>query len=416
MNRLLPLFIGFRYSRSKRRQFFISFMSLTSMLGIALGVTVLITVLSVMNGFDEEIEHRIFSLAPHILITTENFTSEKLHTVENAVKKISQVTGAAPYFTGRGLIKLRGDLKPLLIQGIDYKREPSVSNINSRLIGGKLSSLIEGKFNVMISAQMAGDLGIFIGDQIIVMVPTMNISPFGATPRYKRFTVNAIFSTKGGLGFESSYAYINIKDAQKLFVSPNTVTGLRLQTTSLYIAPKVTSLVRKRLSDDYYVWDWTSSYGSHLKAIKLEKTMMLLILVLLIVIAIFNLVSSLVMLVNEKQSDIAILRTMGAKPSTILSIFIVQGSMIGIIGTALGVIGGIALATHVSGFVDLLLHVTQLKKVLTSVYLVEHLPSKVLYSDLGIICSISLVFSFLATIYPAWRASRLHPVQTLKYE
>jgi lipoprotein-releasing system permease protein len=416
MNKLLPFYIGLRYSKSKKRQFFISFISFISMSGIALGVCVLITVLSVMNGFDEEIEQRVFDLAPQIVIQNDKLTYEKMDEVKRDVSKYSDVVGVAPYVNGKGLVRFEDTIKPILVNGIVPKEEKFVSALNKKLIVGNLEQLTEKEFKIIIGDKLASELNVTIGDKLTILVPHVSVNPIGAFPRYKRFTITGVFSSDGWLGYDSYSVYVHINDAKTLFNLSDNISGIRIKTKSLYLAPKVTKLLENELSDDFSIVDWTNQFGSYLKAVKLEKTMMLLILVLLIVIAAFNLIASLVMLVNEKQADIAILRTIGAKPRTILSIFIIQGSMVGLVGTGIGTILGIFLANHVSEAVEFILYFTNLKNVLSSVYLVDSLPSKILYSDLIIICCISLSLSFLATIYPAFRASKLHPALTLRYE
>ncbi len=416
MRKLFPLYLGFRYSCSKKHQMFISFIGIVSMMGIALGVTVLVTVLSVMNGFNEEMEQQVFKMAPHILISNADFTNDRQNEIISEVMDANGVNTYAPYILEYGLLKTATALKPVMVHGVEPKLEDKLSKISEKLISGNLSDLIKGSYKILLSTRVGNDYGLVEGDKVLLMVPSMKVSPIGITPRYKRFIISGFFETSDGLGLDSSYAMVNISDAQLLFQYDTRVSGIRLQTTSLYKAPLIAQTLRLKLPRDYYVTDWTMQYGSHLKAVKLEKTMMLLILSLLIVIAVFNLVSSLVMIVNEKQADIAILRTMGAKSRTILQIFIVQGSFIGLVGTIFGLIGGVLLSYNATAVVDFILQFTDLDGLLTTVYRVDHFPSKIMINDLILVCIVALMFSFVATIYPAYRASKLNPVDTLRYE
>ncbi len=411
----IALYIGLRYTRAKRRNHFISFISLTSMIGIALGVAVLITVLSVMNGFDQEIRSRIFGMANHITISTLNGRLRHWQTVADQVN-YPGVVASAPFVSGQGLLLNRGLNHPSMITGIDPAQEPKVSVIAQKMIAGHFNDLQPGRFGILIGEQLAQSLGLDVGDKVTLLIPSATVTPLGVMPRYKPFTVVGIFKVGNGFGFDSDFGYINIKDAQILFQLGNAVSGLRLKLTDLYLAPKLTQTIAQKLPSDYVVSNWTYDFGSLFHAVQLEKTMMFLILLLLIAVAAFNLVSTLVMVVTDKQADIAILRTLGATPRTILAIFMVQGSVVGFVGTFLGLMGGITLALNVTQLVNWIQKVFHVQLLSSNVYYVNFLPSQLLWSDVWHICVAALLMSLVATLYPAWRAARTQPAEALRYE
>lgn len=420
MYRPLALYIGLRYIRAKRSQHFISFISLTSMLGIALGVAVLITVLSVMNGFDDEIHQHFFGLTPEI--TVSSFT-EKMLNWEKWSKKIKQyadvksdVKGVAPYIGGEGLLTYNGQTLPAAILGIEPNQEKTISQLSSKIIAGRFELLNKHRFGIILGRSQAMSLGVWLGDKVTVMIPQVNMTLAGAIPRFKRFDVIGIFSAGPGFGFDRELSFINLKDAQKLFQMGNAVTGLRLKIAEPYSAPLVGMKLAQQLPPTFQVSDWTDSFGAYFKAVKMEKTMMFLILTLIIGVAAFNLVSSLVMLVNDKQSEIAILRTIGALPSTIMQIFMVQGSLIGLLGVGLGLAGGLLLSYNATAIVNWLQNVLQVQWLSSNVYFVDFLPSRLEWTDVGKVCGMAFILSFVATLYPAWQASRIQPAEALRYE
>lgn len=417
MFRPIALYIGLRYTRAKRRNHFISFISLTSMIGIALGVMVLITVLSVMNGFDNAIRDRIFNMATQIAITATN--GQPLTQIAPLTQKISQqadVIASAPYVSGQGMLVDQGQPHPIMITGVLPALEKNVSEIPHKIVEGNFN-LEPGHYNIVLGEELALGLGIQIGDKVNIITPSVSLTPVGIIPRFKTFTVSGIFRVGRSFGFESSMAYIALKDAQTLFQLDQGVTGLRLKLNDLYAAPSVSSALNKALPPTYTVTDWTSTFGSLMYAISLEKRMMFFILLLLIAISAFNLVSSLMMVVTDKQSDIAILRTLGATPGIILSIFMVQGCVIGFSGTLLGLIGGIALASQVSNILNFIEHIFHVQLLASNVYFfVDKLPSKIETTDIIHICLAALGMSLLATIYPALKAARTLPAEALRYE
>jgi len=417
MFRPASLFIGLRYTRAKKRNHFISFISLMSMVGIALGVLVLITVLSVMNGFDREIQRQVFSMVPPVTVSTPEGRLAQWEAGRQLLLKNPQIRGVAPFVAGQGLLTHSGVVQPVSVSGIIPSLEKNMTALNQDMIEGRLDLLTPGRFGIILGAELASHLSLMVGDSVVLMIPEATLSPAGAEPRFKRFTVVGIFDAGNGFGFDSQLAFINMVDAQKLFQFKSNVTGLHLKIDNVYAAPQLTHQLIQQLGEAARVTDWTDQFGEFFHAVSLEKTMMFFILMLIVGVAVFNLVSTLVMVVNEKQSDIAILRTFGATPSMIMRIFIVQGAIIGVTGTLLGVLGGIALATHVTVLVDGIERLFHVELLTSSVYFgLTHLPSQLQWLDVIKISIVALLLSFSATIYPAYRASRIEPAEALRYE
>lgn len=416
MFRPLVLCIGLRYTRAKRHNHFISFIATSSMIGIALGVAVLITVLSVMNGFDEQIKNRFFSLAPQVTVSNLKNSVPDWQQLSQRVREHPQVLAAAPYVGGQGLLARDEYNSPVILSGILPEEEAQVSLIKQLMEKGRLSDLKAGDFNILLGRTLAQRLLVEVGDKIRVMVPKATVSPFGLHPQFKVFTVKGIFHAGSGFGFDNQFAFMHLEDAQKLFLLGNNVSGLRLKLRDVFAAPMVAMDVERMLKADYQVGDWTQQFGAFFKAIKMEKNMMFLILLLIIAVAAFNLVSSLVMVVTDKQSDIAILRTLGALPSTILKIFMLQGCIVGFVGTALGVLGGLLMAKNATAIATTLQNILHVQILSKSVYFVDYLPSKVDWTDVTLVCLLALVMSFFAALYPAWRAARTQPAEALRYD
>lgn len=416
MFRPIAIFIGLRYTRAKRRNHFISFISLASMLSIALGVTVLITVLSVMNGFDEQIRSRIFGMAEQVTATSVGSTLANWQALQKNLEKRAEIFAAAPFVAGTGILTHLGQVQPALIKGILPEQEKKVSILGQKMTQGHLQDLQANRFNVVLGEQLAANLGLQVGDRVTVLIPQASISPLGIMPRFKRFTVSGIFSIGNGVGYDSNLAFIHLQDGQRLFQLGELVSGLRLKLKNLYAAPAESQQLGEAFAGQYIFSNWTDQYGSLFQAIKMEKTMIFFILLLIIAVAAFNLVSTLVMVVTEKQADIAILRTLGASPRMIMAVFMVQGTVIGLVGTLLGLIGGIELALHATYLVAWIEKSFHVQLLTSNVYYVNYLPSKLEVKDVIKICTASLSMSLLATLYPAWRAAKVQPAEALRYE
>lgn len=410
----LPLFIGLRYTRAHNRSHFVSFISLSSMLGIGLGVMVLITVLSVMNGFDEEIHKRFFGMAPEITVNSREDKLTDWQTLDNQLKQLPGVVGTAPYVGVQGLIMHDGQTTPVILTGIVPSLEQSINHLQKKIILGTMSDL--SHFGIVLGSGLAESLGVMIGDTVSVMIPQATVTPAGVEPRFKRFTVKAIFSAGTGFNFDSKMAFIDLPDAQKLMQYGDAVSGIKLKLEDIYQAPALSKTIADDLGDSYQVGNWTDQFGAFFHAVKMEKTMMFLILLLIIAVAAFNLVSSLVMVVNDKQAEIAILRTIGATPRQILSIFIVQGMMVGLVGTLIGLVLGLLLADNATALVRWIQSYFDIQVLSSNVYFVDYLPSKIMAKDVIEVCLIALLMSFIATIYPAWRASKTVIAEALHYE
>lgn len=414
----LTLYIGLRYTRARKKNHFVSFISLSSMLGIALGVTVLITVLSVMNGFDDEIHNRFFGMAPEI--TVSDVTNE-LANWQQLSKKIEQFEGVkavAPFVGGQGLITFNGQVVPIVISGVLPEAEKGVTDLKEKMIIGSPDNLND--FGIILGKSLANKLGVMVGEKVTIMIPKTTMSIAGMIPRYKRFKLVGVFSAGTGFNFDSKLGFINMYDAQKLFQMGDKVSGLKLKINNVYQAPQLSYDIVSKLNleteQELQAGNWTQQFGAFFKAVKMEKTMMFLILLLIIAVAAFNLVSSLVMVVNDKQAEIAIMRTLGMTPRQVLLIFMTQGLFVGLIGTVLGLTGGILLAYNVTEIVNWLQQVLNTQVLSSNVYFVDYLPSKILTHDIVQICVAAMLMSFIATIYPAWRASKTQIAEALHYE
>jgi lipoprotein-releasing system permease protein len=416
MFRPAALFIGLRYTRAKRRNHFISFISLASMIGIALGVAVLITVLSVMNGFDREIKSRVFGMVPAITVSSNTGFVADWQNLQRIIKQQPNIIASAPFVTGEVLLNYGGSVQPALLTGILSDEEKNIYSLSEKMVQGKLSDLQSGKFGIVLGQTLANQLGATLGDKITVVTPQVSLSPAGVMPRYKRFTVVGIFHAGTGFGFDKGLSFSQLNDAQKVMGLGANGSGLHVKINDVYAAPRIAQQLMYQFSSNASVTTWADQFGEFFHAVQLEKTMMFFILLLIVAVAAFSLVSTLVMVVSEKESDIAILRTFGATPRTIMSIFIVQGALVGIIGTFLGVVGGVLLAWNAPNIVSGIEHLFHVQFLSSNVYFVNELPSEIELSDVIKIGLASLIMSLLATIYPAWRAAKMDPVESLRYE
>ncbi|KPQ30356.1 MAG: lipoprotein-releasing system permease protein [Marinobacter excellens HL-55] len=414
MFRPLSFYIGLRYTAAKRRNHFISFISLTSMLGLMLGVAVLIIVLSVMNGFDRELKQRILGMVPHATIQGASGPLEDWEEIDRRVQEHPRVLAAAPFIQGQGMVTGGGDVRGVMLNGILPEEEASVSIIENHFIEGDLGQLKSGEFGIIIGRLMASSLRLQVGDKLTVVLPEASVTPAGVLPRLKRFTVKGIFSV--GAELDGNYALIHMDDAARLMRTGGRAEGVRLLVDDLFAAPRVVNQVAQDLGGRYYVSDWTRTHGNLFQAIRMEKTMIGLLLMFIVAVAAFNIVSTLVMVVTDKTADIAILRTMGATPGRVMRIFIIQGAVIGVFGTLMGTALGILGALNISAFIAWLENLLGHQFLSSDVYFISYLPSQLQWSDVAVISSAGLVLSLLATIYPAWRASRIEPAEALRYE
>lgn len=414
MFRPLELFIGLRYTRAKRRNHFISFISMTSMLGIAVGVTALITVLSVMNGFEKELRARMLGMISHATVSGigEDFRDWQ-GAVDKAIKH-PHVVGAAPYVEREAMVQgMR--VSGALLRGIAPEREGTVSELVERMSPGAVASLKPGAFNIVLGSELAAFLGVVAGDQVTVYAPQLNVTPAGVLPTLKRFTVTGIFSA-GMNQYDRGLAVIHLSDAQRLYRMGEGVTGVRLKLDDMFLGRKVARELADELGEFYSVRDWTQENANFFAAVQMEKTVMFIILLLIVAVAAFNIISTLIMVVTDKQADIAILRTLGLSPASVMGVFVVQGTIIGVVGTVLGVIGGVLLALNVERLVPMLEQLIGRQFLSADIYYISELPSELLWSDVTTIALSSFVLCALATIYPALRAARTQPAEALRYE
>lgn len=409
----LSLYVGLRYTAAKRRNHFISFISLTSMIGLMLGIAVLIIVLSVMNGFDRELKQRILGMVPHAVIQGDDLLDD-WQQVDDVVSRHPSVIAAAPFIQGQGMVTGGGNVRGVAINGILPEQESSVSIIENHMIEGKLGDLRSGEFGIIVGKMLASSLRLQIGDRLTVVLPEASVTPAGVLPRLKRFTVKGIFSV--GAELDGNYTLVHMDDASKLMRTNGKAQGVRLLVDDLFKAPRVAEEAARDLGGRHYVSDWTRTHGNLFQAIRMEKTMIGLLLMFIVAVAAFNIVSTLVMVVTDKTADIAILRTMGATPGRIMRIFIVQGAVIGVLGTIVGTTLGILGAIYISDIISWIEAIRGSQFLNADVYFISYLPSQLQWEDVYIISGAGMAMSLLATVYPAWRASRVDPAEALRYE
>ena len=410
----IPVAIGLRYLRAKRRNGFISFISLASIAGIALGVTALITTLAVMSGFQREIRDRMLQMAAHATVSAYGEPLTDWQTAVNQAIADKRVAGAAPYIEKEALLSGARN-QPAMVRGVLPDQEGKVSVLAEKMVQGRLDSLAPGSFNIVLGKELALWLGVGIGDSVVMTTTDFRSTPLGAVPQLKRFTVSGIFEA-GYNDFDKGLAVANMHDMQRLLRMGEGVTGVRLRLHDMDQAWDVARDLAVSLGGPFRVSDWTSENANMFRALKMEKTIMAILLSLIIAMGAFNLVSSQVMLVTDKQADIAILRTLGLTPRGVMQVFVVQGTLIGVIGTVIGVIGGIVLTLNLEHILKAIEAVLGVQLLPEDVYYITGLPTDLQSSDVMIIAAVALVMAFLATIYPAWRAARTAPAEALRYE
>lgn len=415
MFRPLSIFIGSRYTRAKRRNHFISFISLTSMIGLSLGVLAMIMVLSVMNGFQREMSNRILGMVPHAVIAGDGQPVDDWQALAEQLRMHPGVVGSAPITQLEGMLSFKGSMQPIEIKGIDPQAEGQVSILGSKLVAGSLDDLKPGESGVIIGLMTARRFGLKMGDKLTLIVPELSDTPGGVTPRMQRLNVVGVF--KVGAELDGSLGMIHRADAARILRwQPHQVEGVRVKLADLYQAPAITAELVASVGDGYRGEDWSLTQGSLFSAMKMEKTMIGLLLLLIVAVAAFNIIATLIMVVADKRADIAILRTLGMTPRQIMAIFMVQGSIIGLTGTLIGTVLGILGALNVSALVTWLERVSGQHIFSSDVYFISTLPSELRLEDVLLVTLAALMLSFLATLYPAWRAAQTQPAEALRYE
>src|SRR5258708_7959253 len=413
MFRPLQLFIGLRYTRAKRRNHFISFISAVSMLGIAVGVMALIAVMSVMNGFQGDLQERILGMVSHATIQSVGDSIANWQGTLQQAQADPHVLGAAPYIESQVLMQGRRR-SGAVIRGVLPDMEPKVSNIADKMVKGHLDDLKPGAYGIVLGNELAMMLGVDVGDKVTVYTSEINITPVGGVARFKRFDVVGIFSV-GFAEYDTGVAVMHMDDAEKLFQTDGP-SGIRLKLDDMLRAWPITRVLAERLPQAYRITTWEQGHANFFSAVKMEKLVMFIILSLIVAVAAFNLVSTLIMLVTDKQADIAILRTLGISPNSVMGIFMVQGVIVGTFGILLGVIGGVLLALNIPVMVKWIERTFHVEFLSPDIYYISEVPSDLHWSDVGWVAAIAWVFCLIATLYPAWRAARTQPAAALRYE
>lgn len=409
--------VGLRYTRAGRRSgrnSFISFISLISMAGIALGVAALIVVLSVMNGFQKEVRDRMLSVLSHIEVFDASGALPDWRETAKEAFLNKEVKGAAPYVAGQGMITRDDTVRGVIVRGVLPQEEPKVSEVAAQVRQGSFNNLVPGEFNIVLGGELARAMNAAIGDKVTLIAPQGQVTPAGVIPRLKQFNVVGIFEA-GHYEYDSSLAFIHLDDAMKMFKLP-APSGLRLRIDDMQRAPQVAMELSRILTGNVLIRDWSKQNRNWFAAVQTEKRMMFIILTLIIAVAAFNLVSTLVMTVTDKQADIAILRTLGASPRSIMKVFMIQGAIVGLVGTAIGVTLGVAVALNVDVIVPFIERLLGIQFLPRDIYLISALPSDLRWPDVWSIGGVAVVLAFIATLYPSWSAARVKPAEALRYE
>jgi lipoprotein-releasing system permease protein len=415
MSMPFEIFAALRYTRARRSNRVISFITAVAIFGIVIGVTAIITVLSVMNGFEQELRVRILGMISHATIEAVEGGMENWRDVARDAAKNPEVEGLAPYIKGQGMLRVGVENAPTLLQGILPEEEVKVSDIGDKMVQGELAGLKGGTYNIVLGRDLAAQLGVIVGDKVDLMIAAASVTPAGIVPRFRRFTVSGVFEV-GMYEYDHGLVLLHLDDAAALYRMGQGVSGVRVKVHDLFQAPRVARELADNLPGLYYISDWTRQHANFFRAVATEKIVMFIILSLIVLVAVINIVSTLTMVVQEKQSDIAILRTLGATPRSIMTIFMVQGMVIGVVGTAVGVICGVELALNVQTLVPLLERLTNQQFLSPDIYYISQLPSKLEMTDVIRVSLLTLILGFVSTLYPSWRAARMQPAEALRYE
>lgn len=417
MNRLpFELQLGFRYTRAKRRNGFISFISFSSIAGIALGIMALIVVMSIMNGFQYELRERILSMTAHMQVTGYDGRLPHWEVVAKRIEGTPHVLGMAPVIEEQAMLSHHKAVKGVMVRAIDPEWEPRVSKLNHHMQSGDFAALRQQKYGILLGKDLAEELGVRVGDKVTLIAPEASVTVMGVIPRFKRFTVVGIFSVDM-YEYDAGLAVMHIRDAAKVYrYPPDTVSALTLKLDDLFAVEAVRKALAERLDETYYTVDWTQRHANFFRAVQMEKRMMFIVLALIIMVAAFNIVSMMVMVVTDKQSDIAVLKTLGATPLSIQVMFMVQGIIIGMTGTVIGVALGVLLALNIDVVVPFMEQLFGFHFFPPDVYYISEVPSKLEWSDVESVALLAFALTVLATLYPAWRAARIQPAEALRYE
>jgi lipoprotein-releasing system permease protein len=415
MSSRFEIWVGNRYVRSRSRNSFVSLISAISMLGIAIAVLVLIVVMSVVNGFERELKDRLLSMTAHASIEDVNGELMEYAVLRDTALKNPRVQEAAPYVDGQALLVSGSQLSGAELRGVEPELENSVSGVGDVMQSGRLDELVAGTFNIVLGVELADALQVDVGDKVTVTLAQGMVTPAGVIPRTKRFTVSGVYRV-GMYEFDRRLAFINIGDSQRLFRKRDSVTGVRLSVSEIYAAADIVREVAREHGELVLVSDWTRHHVNFFRSIQITKSILFVILLMVVAVAAFNIVSTLVMVVKDKQADIAILRTVGAKPSSILKIFVTQGSIIGIVGTLAGVALGVIVALNLETIVGFFEAAFGIKFLAADVYFISDLPSDLQFADVARIALIALVLALVSTLYPAWVAARTAPAEALRYD
>lgn len=411
----LELLIGLRYTRAKRRNHFISFISATSMIGVVLGVWALITVMSIMNGFHKDLRDRILFVVSHVTVSDVRGSLGDWQGVSTLVARNPEVQAQSPFILGQGMITKGSEVTGALIRGILPEQEREVSEVLDHIVEGNSDALKPGDFGIILGDTLARILGVRLGEKVTVVAPKGKVTPAGLLPRLKRFTVVGLFKINMH-EYDSGIALIHIDDAARLLGMKNEVSGLRLKLNDVDLAPRVSRQIAQDLQQNYRIRDWTQEHSNFFRALEIEKRVVFIVLMLIIAVAAFNIVSTLVMIVTDKQPDVAILRTLGMSPGGVMKVFMVQGTVIGVVGTLVGAALGVLTALNVKTIIPAIERFFNTELFPVSVYVITDFPAELRWLDVSWVVVISLMLSFLATLYPAWRASRVQPADALRYD